>query len=54
MRDVLKIIFNDLENKRNYLKETKHFDDMEHFDFVLKYYLDNDFNKVVINGEKIE
>lgn len=52
---VLKVIIRDLRNKRKHCLDTKQWDKVEHFDFVLKYYLgEEDFAKYVEGWADIE
>ena len=52
---VLRVIIRDLRNKRKHCADTKQWDKVEHFDFVLKYYLgEEDFQKYVIEWADIE
>jgi hypothetical protein len=51
----LKVIINDLRTKRKHCADTKQWDKVKHFDFVLKYYLgEDDFKKYVIEWADIE
>lgn len=52
---VLRVIIRDLRNKRKHCANTEQWDKVEHFDFVLKYYLgEEDFQKYVIEWADIE
>ena len=50
----IRVIVNDLRNKRKHCSDTKQVEKVKHFDFVLKYYLgDEDFKKYVIDFEDL-
>ena len=51
---VAKIIVRDLIKKRNHCAEFRRGEGVEHFDYILKYYLgEEDFKKYVIDGYEI-
>lgn len=51
---VHKVIVRDLIRKRESCIERKEVDAVEHFDYILKYYLgEDDFKKYVIDGTEI-
>jgi hypothetical protein len=51
---VFKVIIRDLIKKRNHNMDISNKESVQHFDFVLKYYLgDDDFDKYVINNHEI-
>lgn len=52
---VLKVIIRDLRSKRKYCADTKKWEEVEYFDFVLKYYLgEEDFEKYVTEWADID